>query len=292
MLIQQRHIIGFLSAAMGAVSFVALVWAAFSPHSRLRLSPEGFTFGSVRRVSTYRWSDVAAFFPQDIVIAADDDEEPVTRVTPDSPVETEPTEPKKRGRKPKETAVAAKAEPVVVPVIDEQDVADEAAEAASDVLTHDDVRAAVGEYTRKFGIVAAQKAIPALLGKPIAEIPDDQDSLRAAVAAIRDDMLEVKKASDIVASAGLFADEVVPAPVKEITEADVRDALMAYAAKYDVDDKMANTLIDGPDILKKTFGPAISALRLVPKDQASLRKAYAAINDATDNNWYNRKVVL
>ena len=236
---------------------------------------------------------IAAFFPGQIE-ALLDDEEPVTRVTPDSPVETEPTEPKKRGRKPKETAVAAKVEtaPVVVPVIDEQDVADEAAEAASDVLTHDDVRAAVGDYTRKFGIVAAQKAIPALLGMPIAEIPDDQDSLRAAVAAIRDDMLEVKKAADIVASAGLFADEVVPAPVKEITEADVRDALMAYAAKYDVDDKMANTLIDGPDILKKTFGPAISALRLVPKDQASLRKAYDAINDATDNNWYNRKVVL
>ena len=236
---------------------------------------------------------IAAFFPEQVVLP-EDDEEPVTRVTPDSPVETEPTEPKKRGRKPKETAVAAKEEvaSIAVPVIDEQDVADEAAEAASDVLTHDDVRAAVGEYTRKFGIVAAQKAIPALLGKPIAEIPDDQDSLRAAVAAIRDDMLEVKQASDIVASAGLFADEVVPAPVKEITEADVRDALMAYAAKYDVDDKMANTLIDGPDILKKTFGPAVSALRLVPKDQASLRKAYDAINDATDNNWYNRKVVL
>jgi hypothetical protein len=236
---------------------------------------------------------VAAFFPEQVVLP-EDDEEPVTRVTPDTPVETEPTEPKKRGRKPKETAVAAKAEevPVAVPVVNEQDMADEAAEAASDMLTHDDVRAAVGDYTKKFGIVAAHKAIPALLGMPIAEIPDNQDSLRAAVAAIRDDMLEVKKAADIVASAGLFADVPEAAPVKEITEADVRDALMAYAAKYDVDDKMANTLIDGPDILKKTFGPTVSALRLVPKDQASLRKAYDAINDATDNNWYNRKVVL
>ena len=253
---------------------------------KFTLDPKGNMFDQLME-------HIAAFFPGQIE-ALLDDEEPVTRVTPDSPVETEPTEPKKRGRKPKETSVAAKEEVafVVVPVIDEQDVADEAAEAASDVLTHDDVRAAVGEYTRKFGIVAAQKVIPALLGKPIAEIPDDQDSLRAAVAAIRDDMLEVKKASDIVASAGLFADEVVPAPVKEITEADVRDALMAYAAKYDVDDKMANTLIDGPDILKKTFGPTVSALRLVPKDSASLRKAYDAINDATDNNWYNRKVVL
>ena len=220
---------------------------------------------------------VAAFAPTGWPVQMHDEEEPVTRVTPDTPVETEPTEPKKRGRKPKETAVAAKEEvaSIAVPVIDEQDVADEAAEAASDVLTHDDVRAAVGEYTRKFGIVAAQKAIPALLGKPIAEIPDDQDSLRAAILAIKADMANVN-----------------PAPKAEDTEADVRDALMAYAAKYDVDDKMANTLIDGPDILKKTFGPAVSALRLVPKDQASLRKAYDAINDATDNNWYNRKVVL
>ena len=236
---------------------------------------------------------VAAFAPTSWPLHAQDEEEPVTRVTPDSPVETEPTEPKKRGRKPKETAVAAKVEaaPVVVPVIDEQDVADEAAEAASDVLTHDDVRAAVGDYTRKFGIVAAQKAIPALLGMPIAEIPDDQDSLRAAVAAIRDDMLEVKKAADIVASAGLFADVPEPAPEKEITEADVRDALMAYAAKYDVDDKMANTLIDGPDILKKTFGATVSALRLIPKDPKSFSMAYYAIRDATDTNWYNRKVV-
>ena len=241
---------------------------------------------------------VSAFAPTSWPLHAQEDEAPVTRVTPDTPVETEPTEPKKRGRKPKETAVAAKLEvaPVVVPVIDEQDVADEAAEAASDVLTHDDVRAAVGAYTREFGIVAAQKAIPALLGKPIAEIPDDQDSLRAAILAIKADMANVNpapKAEDIaVSNVGLFSGESVPAPVKEITEADVRDALMAYAAKYDVDDKMANTLIDGPDILKKTFGPAVSALRLVPKDQASLRKAYDAINDATDNNWYNRKVVL
>ena len=251
-----------------------------------------FTLDPKANVFDQLMEHIAAFFPEQVVLPEEDDA-PVTRVTPDTPVETEPTEPKKRGRKPKETAVAAKveAEPVVLPVIDEQDVADEAAEAASDVLTHDDVRAAVGEYTRKFGIVAAQKAIPALLGRPIAEIPDDQDSLRAAVAAIRDDMLEVKKASDIVARAGLFADEVVPAPVKEITEADVRDALMAYAAKYDVDDKMANTLIDGPDILKKTFGPTVSALRLVPKDPKSLYQAYHAIHDAVKNNWYNRKVV-
>lgn len=234
---------------------------------------------------------VAAFAPTSWPLHEQDEEEPVTRVTPDSPVETEPTEPKKRGRKPKETAVAVKveAEPVVVPVIDEQDVADEAAEAASDMLTHDDVRAAVGEFTKKFGIVQAQKHIPVLLGKPIAEIPDDQGSLQEAIAAIHDYM-KWGATEPTVTIPPLF-DEEPEITLAEITEANVREALMAYAAKYDVDDKMANTLVDGPDILKKTFGPAVSALRLVPKDSASLRKAYDAIHDAVKNNWYNRKVV-
>ena len=224
---------------------------------------------------------VSAFAPTSWPLHAQEDEMPVTRVTPDTPVETEPTEPKKRGRKPKETSVAAKEEVafVVVPVIDEQDVADEANEAYHDKLTHDDVRAAVGKYIKHFGIVVGQKNIPALLGCSISDIPDDQNQIKLAILKIE------------AALAPTLFDEHVVASEKEITEADVRDALMAYAAKYDVDDKMANTLIDGPDILKKTFGPSVSALRLVPKDAASLRKAYDAINDATDNNWYNRKVV-
>ena len=238
---------------------------------KFTLDPKGNMFDQLME-------HVAAFFPEQTML---DDEEPVTRVTPDSPVETEPTEPKKRGRKPKETSVAAKEEVafVVVPVIDEQDVADEANEAYHDKLTHDDVRAAVGKYIKHFGIVVGQKNIPALLGCSISDIPDDQNQIKLAILKIE------------AALAPTLFDEHVVASEKEITEADVRDALMAYAAKYDVDDKMANTLIDGPDILKKTFGPAISALRLVPKDAASLRKAYDAINDATDNNWYNRKVV-
>ena len=241
-----------------------------------------FTLDPELNVYDQLLNHVSAFAPTSWPLHAQEDEMPVTRVTPDTPVETEPTEPKKRGRKPKETSVAAKEEVafVVVPVIDEQDVADEANEAYHDKLTHDDVRAAVGKYIKHFGIVVGQKNIPALLGCSISDIPDDQNQIKLAILKIE------------AALAPTLFDEHVVASEKEITEADVRDALMAYAAKYDVDDKMANTLIDGPDILKKTFGPAISALRLVPKDSASLRKAYDAINDATDNNWYNRKVVL
>lgn len=227
---------------------------------------------------------VAAFAPPQGV---SEETEAVTRVTPSTPVEAEPVEPKKhRGRKPKQTSGAAEEEPTVdVPAVDAQDMADEAAEAASDKLTHDDVRAAVGDYTKQFGIVAAQKNIPQLLGGPIAEIPEDQAALAAAIQAVRQAMTPQETDEPTLA---LF-DE--PAAVKEITETDVREALMAYAAKYDGDAKMANTLVDGPDILKKTFGPTVSAMRLIPKDPASLRKAYDAIHDAITNNWYNRKAV-
>ena len=199
-------------------------------------------------------------------------------------IETEEVVPAKRGRKPKD-AVAAKAPvtEIVIPEVDDRDAEDEAVEAASDVLTHDDVRTAVGLYTKKFGIVAAQKNIPVILGRAIADIPDDQDALAKAIEAIYD---AVNGLEQVPNSTALFDDE----PEDEITEQDVRDALMVYAKKYDVDDKMANTLIDGPDILKKTFGPAVMSLRLIPKDPASLKKAYDAITDATENNWYNRKV--
>ena len=196
-------------------------------------------------------------------------------------VETEEVVPAKRPRKNAKAPVTE----TVIPEVDDRDAEDEAVEAASDVLTHDDVRTAVGLYTKKFGIVAAQKNIPVILGRAIADIPDDQDALAKAIEAIYD---AVNGLEQVPNSTALFDDE----PEDEITEQDVRDALMVYAKKYDVDDKMANTLIDGPDILKKTFGPTVTALRLIPKDPASLKKAFDAITDATENNWYNRKVQL
>jgi hypothetical protein len=60
---KQRPIVGVVSIVIGIVFLALLSWVAFSPRSRLRLSAHGFTFGSMRRVSTYRWADVEAFFP-------------------------------------------------------------------------------------------------------------------------------------------------------------------------------------------------------------------------------------
>ena len=190
-------------------------------------------------------------------------------------VETEEVVPAKRPRKNAKAPVTE----TVIPEVDDRDAKDEAVETSNGVLTHDDVRIWVGAYTKKFGIVAAQKNIPTLIGCAIADIPNDQEALGEAIYKISKDL-----------ETSLFDD--VGEPENEITEQDVRDALMVYAKKYDADDKMANTLIDGPDILKKTFGPTVTALRLIPKDPASLKKAFDAITDATENNWYNRKVQL
>jgi hypothetical protein len=64
----------------------------------------------------------------------------------------------------------------------EQEPDDEDAEP----LTHDDVRSALGDYAARFGMPAAQKNGPKLMGADkISAIPDDQAALRKAVDAIR-----------------------------------------------------------------------------------------------------------
>jgi hypothetical protein len=58
-------------------------------------------------------------------------------------------------------------------------------------LTHDDVREALGDYAAKFGMPAAQKNGPKLMGADkISAIPDDQAALRKAVEAIRNAIAE------------------------------------------------------------------------------------------------------
>lgn len=63
LLMPENKIVGCLSVAFGLVSFVILMWTVFSPRSRLRLTETGFSFGTMSRVSAFRWSDVAEFFP-------------------------------------------------------------------------------------------------------------------------------------------------------------------------------------------------------------------------------------
>ena len=56
----------------------------------------------------------------------------------------------------------------------------------TETCTHDDVRAALGDYAARFGMPAATSNGPKLMGAPkISAIPDDQAALRKAVLAIR-----------------------------------------------------------------------------------------------------------
>src|SRR5579872_1097633 len=52
--------LGFIPLMAIGTAFSA--WVPFAPRMRLYLSPEGLTFGTLRRRSTYRWSDIASFF--------------------------------------------------------------------------------------------------------------------------------------------------------------------------------------------------------------------------------------
>lgn len=92
------------------------------------------------------------------------------------------------------------------PEVQEQDRADEQAEAEAakaarvektgKVLTHDDVRTALGTYVTKYGMAAAQQDGPKLIAKvcgdgkvKISDIPDDQEVLGKVVAGVQE-MLE------------------------------------------------------------------------------------------------------
>ena len=161
--------------------------------------------------------------------------------------------------------------------VDPLDVEDETPVMNSDKLTHDDLRVAVGEFTKVYGIAKAQKMIPVILGCAIVEVPED--GLQEAIDKIRAEITDVED------------DPEAYNPVA--TEADVREALMAYAKKYDGDDaKMTNTLADGPKILAEEFGEGITAIRLIPNDPKSYGRALNAINNAINLNPYNRKIAL
>jgi len=171
----------------------------------------------------------------------------------------------------KEEAVA-----LMEAAVDPLDIEDEKPEEVSGKLTHDDLRAVVGEFTRVYGIAKAQKMIPVILGCAIVEVPENEiqeaiDKIRAEITDAEDELEEETVAS----------------------QADVREALMEYAKKYDGDDpKMSNTMVDGPKILTAEFGEGVTAIRLIPNDPKSYGRALNAINNAITTNPFKRKVAL
>lgn len=94
---------------------------------------------------------------------------------------------KPRGRTKKETA-----KPAEVPADDKaQDAADEQAETEAAAppepdVTKDDIRTALGDYSKAYGMDVTMEDGPKLMGFPsVSSVPETQDAMRAAIAAIR-----------------------------------------------------------------------------------------------------------
>ena len=169
--------------------------------------------------------------------------------------------------------------------IDPQDALDELVFVGDSDVTHDDLRKAVGDFTKQYGIARAQALVPRILGCAIVEVPNTQKDLIAAILKLKnyDDMAVLSVESD--------EEEVIE--VTHATEDDVREALYNYAHRYDGGtDKMVFTPQDGPRILQTVFGEKCTAIRHIPKDSVSYGKALDAINTAINENWYQREVKL
>jgi len=61
-MIRRHEWLGWVFVPLMAIGTFFSASVPFLSRMRLRLSPSGFTFGTLRRKYEYRWSDVAAFF--------------------------------------------------------------------------------------------------------------------------------------------------------------------------------------------------------------------------------------
>ncbi|MDE2096615.1 MAG: hypothetical protein KGL39_05155 [Patescibacteria group bacterium] len=190
-------------------------------------------------------------------------------------------------------ALISTGEPRVSPEDEAQDAADEAAESAataSDAPTTDDLRKAVGRYTKAHGIARAQRDVPIILGKSILEIPPEE--IAEAIVKL-DSAIPVEPEK----SKAKFTpvDTSKPVETVEATSADVNEAILSYAKKYDGVNTMADhflMIFTGQDVVKilqKTFGENVrSAKHIEPKTPVNYGKALTAINDAIVNNPFKR----
>lgn len=158
---------------------------------------------------------------------------------------------------------------------DPRDAEDEAAETEAarkdGAVTLDDLRNAVGAYSKKFGVAAAAAlfAEGGKIGKPMADITDDEmaDAVASVLSMIGNDAPEK------------------PAPTeapKELSRDDVLAVMTRYLETFGKDAALA----DGPKIFERALGPVppgtkkadgkvtdVWALSAIPTDQDSLRKS-------------------
>lgn len=165
--------------------------------------------------------------------------------------------------------------PEDAPEVQEQDRADEAAETAATKtgLTLDDVRQANGRYMKAFGMAAAARDIPALLGKAVVELTEAE--IYGAIKAI-DNAITAGQAAPAQPAAEPAKE---PAPAKEpdpapATKQDVVNAMMAYAKKFDGPNADPNdptsvpvTLEDAPRVFELVCGDGVNRLSLIPAEK-------------------------
>lgn len=165
---------------------------------------------------------------------------------------------------------------------DEQDAADEAAETEKTGLASIDVlRRLVGDYQKKHGMPAAVKLCQegGLIGKPIHEL--DDAGIEAAIAAMQGGEAPAKTEEPAPAEE--------PAALEPKTKADLIEAMMRYADKYDGtrdQAKMTHTLADMPKVFMATFGDSVQKLSQVPEDKYA--EAVAAVEAAIKADPYGR----
>lgn len=164
---------------------------------------------------------------------------------------------------------------------DEQDAADEAAETEKTGLAPIDVlRRLVGDYQKKHGMPAAVKLCQegGLIGKPIHEL--DDAGIEWAIKQMR---------GPVPAKAEEPAPFEEPAALEPKTKADLLEAMMRYADKYDGtrdQAKMVHVLADMPKVFMATFGDSVQKLSQVPEDKYA--EAVAAVEAAIEADPYGR----
>jgi hypothetical protein len=162
---------------------------------------------------------------------------------------------------------------------DEQDAADEAAETEKTGLASIDVlRRLVGDYQKKHGMPAAVKLCQdgGLIGKPIHEL--DDAGIETAIAAMQGGV-----------EVGFLHELTHPEPEAPKTKADLVEAMMRYADKFDGtrdQAKMTHTLADMPKVFVAAFGDSVQKLSQVPEDKYA--EAVAAVEAAIKADPYGR----
>jgi hypothetical protein len=168
-----------------------------------------------------------------------------------------------------------------------QDAADEAAEVEANrgPVTHDDLRQAVGEFSKKHGIAAASKAVPNLIGYAVADVPEDE--LETAIAIVRE------ATEKFVADAP--APEAAPTPPRTATKEEAVEAALRYADKYDGNRdftdlaKVPALTEDLPRVLSAALGEGVTGISKIPDTPEAYGKAAAAFEAATAENPFNRE---